>query len=88
MNTIPVNPVNREIIRYNLEVDIPSIFLKEGKAIDSKWLDNDIIILLSENNEPLEIEIHNARQKGLIKILQQLQQYLKPYPLSTKPADK
>jgi len=67
MNTTPVNPVNREIIRYNLEVDILSIFLKEGKAIDSKWLDNDIIILLSENNEPLEIEIHNAKQKGLIK---------------------
>jgi len=68
--------VNKEIIRYDPEVDILTIFIREGKAVDAEWLDNDIIILLNEDNKPIEIEIHNVRQKGLIKTLQQLQQYL------------
>jgi len=68
--------MNKEIIRYDPETDILTIFIREGKAVDAEWLDNDIIILLNENNKPIEIEIHNARQKGLIKTLQQLQQYL------------
>jgi len=68
--------VNKEIIRYDPEVDILTISIREGKAVDAEWLDNNIIILLNEDNKPIEIEIHNARQKGLIKTLQQLQQYL------------
>ena len=41
MNNIPANVANGEIIRYDPEVDILSIFLKKGKAADSKWLDNN-----------------------------------------------
>lgn len=47
-------------IKYSPEVDILTIELKEGKPVNSKDIEEGIIIHFSANNEPLEIEILDA----------------------------
>lgn len=50
--------------------------VRKGKAVDSEWLDNDIILLFGENGEFLEVEVHQARRKGLLGALKTLAEHL------------
>ena len=67
---------NSKVIFYDPEADILAIRIREGKAVDSEWLDNDIILLFGENGELVEVEVHRARQRGLLDVLKALAEYL------------
>ena len=67
---------NSKVIVYDPEADILAIRIREGKAVDSEWLDNDIILLFGENGELVEVEVHRARRRGLLDVLKALAEYL------------
>lgn len=70
---------SRRDILYDPEADI-LVRIREGKAVDSEWLDNDIVLLYDENGELLEIEVHHARKRGLVEILRTLAKHLGATP--------
>ena len=53
-------------IRYSPDADVVTIQLREGKLWDSRDITEGVIVHLSENGQPLEIEILDA-SKGVQK---------------------
>jgi len=58
-----------DIIEYDPEADILVIRLENGKIIDEKLLDNDVVLGVNEENKIVYIEIWAASKRGLTKTL-------------------
>ena len=58
-----------DIIEYDPEADILVIRLGNGKIVDEKLLDNDIVLGVNEENKIIYIEIWDASKRGLTKTL-------------------
>ena len=54
------------IIRYDPEVDILVIKIREGEIADEELLDNDILIGYDQQKRIVSIEIWEATKKGLL----------------------
>ena len=57
------------IIRYDPEVDILVIKIREGEIADEELLDNDILIGYDQQKRIVSIEIWEATKKGLLNAL-------------------
>ena len=57
------------VIEYDPEADILVIRLGNGKIVDEKLLDNDIVLGVNEENKIIYIEIWDASKRGLTKTL-------------------
>jgi len=57
------------IIRYDPEVDILVIKIREGEIADEELLDNDILIGYDQQKRIISIEIWEATKKGLLNAL-------------------
>ena len=51
--------------RYDAKADILSVKLREGKIADENLLENDVLISLDKNGEPVSPEIWGASKRGL-----------------------
>ena len=60
---------NNQITDYDPEADILVVRLRDGKIVDEKLLDNDIVLGVNEENEIVYIEIWDASKRGLTKTL-------------------
>ena len=58
-----------DIINYDPEADILVVRLRDGKIVDEKLLDNDIVLGINEENKIIYIEIWDASKRGLTKTL-------------------
>ncbi len=68
--------VEGRIIEYDPGSDILVIRIRRGKAVDSEWLDNDVVLLYGEDGRLLEVEIHRARSRGLVEAVLELSERL------------
>lgn len=66
----------RRVIVYDPEADILVVRVRKGRAVDSEWLDNDVVLLFNERGEVVEVEVHGARRRGLVEVLKALAGYL------------
>ena len=48
---------DNQIIEYDPEADILVVRLRDGKIVDEKLLDNDIVLGVNEENEIVYIEV-------------------------------
>jgi len=68
--------VEGRIIEYDPGSDIMVIRIRRGKAVDSEWLDNDMVLLYGEDGRLLEVKIHRARSRGLVEAVLELSERL------------
>ena len=57
------------VIRYDAKADILVVKLSEGKMVDEKLLDSDILLSFDEEGEPVVFEVWDASKRGLMKSL-------------------
>ena len=60
------------ILKYDSKADILSVKLREGEITDEKLLDNDVLMGLDKEGEPVTLEIWDASKKGLYNTLADL----------------
>jgi len=60
---------NNQIIEYDPEANILVVRLMDGKIVDEKLLDNDIVLGVNEENEIVYIKVWDASKRGLTKTL-------------------